>query len=121
MSPHISASETAARPWRGMSGIVSGVDDDLFSEVGLMKPLRPRGEGDGLDLGVKNERGVDERCRPRGSCTGRSGLSGESSDKKVSDMTSDGWVSFVPEAGDMAPPVEGRPGTDVGSTVPPPS
>ena len=67
-----------------------GVDEDRFKDEALETPLRPlgEGEGEGLDLGVKKVLGVDDLNRPRTSRTLRSCFSGESSDKKVSDMMS---------------------------------
>ena len=54
MSPHISASDTAVRPRRGIIGNDIGVDVDLLSdvEIGLLEKervlVREEGLGDGL-------------------------------------------------------------------------
>ena len=71
-----------------MVGMEMGVDEDRFKDEALETPLRPLGEGEGLDLGVKKVLGVDDLNRPRTSRTLGSCFSGESSDKKVSDMMS---------------------------------
>ena len=103
-SPHISADDTAALPRRGIVGIDTGVDDDLFREtlleltfltlevdVGLEVDIGLGvGEGilEGLDAGVVKvlkvlEVLLDAGSRPRG-CS----LGGESSDKSKSRLAS---------------------------------
>ena len=62
MSPHISWSETAVRPRRGIIGRASGVEEDLFREVdGVLTLVEVFSDltlerevlGEGLDLGVE--------------------------------------------------------------------
>ena len=125
-SPHISADDTAALTCRGIAGIETGVDEDVFKEVFLEFVLRTFGavevlgvDGERLVLGVEYLRFLEEDLvaglRPRSSFGGES--SERSMSRLASDMISTRCVSFGALPGDMLSRTEAGAGTCIVSTV----
>ena len=128
-SPHISADETAALPRRGIVGIDTGVDEDLFKETLLeefvlrtLEVAKILEVGEGLDLGVVKVLRVLEADLDAGSRPRAGPLGGESSERTrlasrlSSDMMSMRCVSFGALPGDMLSRTEARAAGGIVST-----